>query len=826
MALDNIYEPAGTSTSGPIPVSTIGVANDDKVVTGGDKGGSALAPVANVGKRLPKEVGNQPTNLLGNFSSSTYHLTLYMISPDAYNEFVASGKKNINSKTPGAYVIAQSGGTPTTDPSTRASGFELDFYIDNLKLTTVLPAAQPTTTSLSFSIIEPYGFSFITKLNRALDKILSITTIPGYSKTTTVPNASRQFFVLSVSFRGYDLNGKVMTNADLGKLNSLNPGASGEVFDHYYPIIITSMKFKLDGKETKYDITAATISHTTGFGMKMGTVLNNANIKAGNVMDALGGTDSGKDPDGVSGLLTMINAEQALLVNPPVDVKNKNSEAAQPKQKYANVYKVAWVGNPDDIQLLKGASIISPADTAKSGRPMSNTKSPSDSNEATAAKAAVDSTKRVLEIKAGTSVIEAVDSIIKQSSWVEDTLKAIKASKVEDDSVSPNEVSTPGQREFKWYNLSCEVKVLGWNEQQSDFAYEITYIIQPYLAPAINAPFLKRPGTYYGAYKRYDYWLTGKNSEVIKIEQQFDNAYFNTMYGGTASTDGSTANQPNMPTNEVQQGRINDGFATHNAVQTFLKDPAAYTKTKIQILGDPDYLMPDTIFGSGFYTGDGTTINPSSQQVFIEIAYKEAQDYKNSNGLMQINGSVQFWPYSDKVKEMLKGAMCYMVRGVTSNFSKGTFIQDLDTVINIFPNYNKIPAVPTPAGGRGASNEGNGGESAPPTLASQSGAAGTGIDTLAAQSQITVKATNVIPFNAALDSQLASINAAAVAVTGSNPSAYVAAGTVAGFSPAKDSSAANVVADDDSYTTLVKNRLPAGLVSGRELSQTDKASGA
>ena len=69
--------------------------------------------------------GLRPQNPLGSLSSYTYQLTLYMITPDAYDAFIQSGRNNINAinnaanpqvatevetSMSGAYIIAQSGG--------------------------------------------------------------------------------------------------------------------------------------------------------------------------------------------------------------------------------------------------------------------------------------------------------------------------------------------------------------------------------------------------------------------------------------------------------------------------------------------------------------------------------------------------------------------------------------------------------------------------------------------------------------------------------------------------------------------------------------------
>ena len=807
--------PAGTSTSTPVvtapgaqltgpanadsnvspTTTTAGTATNPATVTSG--GSTNVSPVASstngtdITTLAPVTiVGKRPRNPLSNFSSSTYHITLYMVSPDAYNDFVQSGRKNINAKTPGAYIVAQSGGTPNTDISKRASGFELDFFIDNLRIDTVLPAASPTTTAMSFSITEPYGFSFITNLNKALNTIRSVSSIPGYSTSTATFNPTRQFFILSVGFRGYDLNGKVMTNSDINKQNVLNTdiSGSGQVFDHFYEIIITSMKFKLDGKETKYDIKAATMAPTMSFGTKLGTVPD-VTIVARTLAEALGG--AGKDPVGVTGLLSFMNDQQDKLVHPLPDPKNASAESSKPRQAYANVYKVEWKGADVDVSALKNATMASPADTDKAkqaGMPIKN------SNQATvkAEKAAHNPLLRNIPMKAGVSIIAAINTLIKQSTWIEDRLKVIQASKPEYDTDTENADTDPGKDELKWYNLSSSVKIIGWNDQQNDFAYEITYIIQPYSTPAVGTSFVKAQSKYYGADKRYDYWLTGKNSEIIKIEQQFDNAYLNTMYMGTGSNDGSSIpNSPNMLTNVEQQQRQGEGTTSQNATEIQLRDPAAYTKTKLQILGDPDYLMPDTAQEPGFYTEDSYTINPSSRQVFIEVSYKEAQDYQNSTGHLLINGNIQFFPYSAAVQAKLKGAMSYLLISVTSSFSKGAFIQDLTTAVNTFPNYvepTTAASSTNTASGRGASSEGNAGEAA-----AQANMAGNLTNSVVPLS-VTNAVTNVT------NTATTAVNNTVSTATNAVNNAGTAVNTVV--------AAANQTANDDA-----------------SLSQTDKASG-
>jgi hypothetical protein len=76
------------------------------------------------------------------------------------------------------------------------------------------------------------------------------------------------------------------------------------------------------------------------------------------------------------------------------------------------------------------------------------------------------------------------------------------------------------------------------------------------------------------------------------------------------------------------------GLAAQNSYITSLFDPASQAEAKIQILGDPDFIMTDSGYSEEqlykkFYGADGFTINPNGGQVFVEIDFKEAVDYSS-----------------------------------------------------------------------------------------------------------------------------------------------------------------------------------------------------
>jgi hypothetical protein len=658
--------------------------------------GKAQKPAGNsvVDKGVGKSAkpGSRLQNPLGNFSSYTYQLSLYMITPDAYQAFNLSGRKNINSLSAtdasgqatngGAFLVAQSGGI-NNKTSRRAPGFELDYYIDDLKIKSAINGknTQSTSnvTSLSFSIYEPYGFSFITKLKRAKEALQKNSKIKNYDKAM---NASKQFFVLGIRFQGYDKNGNIANASEVFSDDTLNtsPDASG-VYERFYDILFTGMKFKINGGATTYNITANVIATNVALGTARGMIDNNIPVVAGNVKEALDG-----DGDGITSILKTVNETQKALFD-------------QKAIEIPNVYKVRFLGDTD---LIQNASLVSKADPDKAKLPMSRADNLGEVNEKTSVNAVPDNTKRLITIKKDTPITQAINSIIKQSTYMEDALKVIVVASTEPDgdTNSPEVVTKKDVPPVKWYNLSTEVKCLGFDTKVGDFAYEITYVIQPYETPAAASPYTKS-SKYYGPHKRYEYWFTGKNSEILSYEQTMDNTYFNVTLNkaGDPASQGGGTDSPvyaGKKQNQESTGRLDTGMEAQNAYMTSLFDPGAYAKAKISILGDPDYLTQETPSSINdvyrqFYKSDGFTINPNGGHVFIEIDFKEAVDYKNSDGLMDINSSIYFWNYPPAVANKIKG-VSYMVLEIEHTFKGGKFEQTLNCTINTFPGVLGTPA--------------------------------------------------------------------------------------------------------------------------------------
>jgi hypothetical protein len=651
--------------------------------------GTTTAGAANTATRRPGYTtgdlpGLRTQNPLSSLSSYTYQTTLYMITPDAYTAFIESGRTNIDAikkavnptvaaevkaNESGAYIIAQSGGIGPTQQ--RMPESEYDFYIDELKIFNYLQGPATATSSndykVTFNIYEPHGFSLITKLTKAADRLRSVSKVENFNKMN---NPTRQFFILGLRFQGYDENGQVISANTFPKDNFNSD--SGGVFERFFDIAINSFKFKIDGKVTVYNIEGIVIGPGTGMGIKRGRLDNGMKVQGKTVNDVL---------QGENGLVTILNKEQ------------KKRAEANPKS-IPTEYKIVYAG--DAKTLIGDSPIVNITDLVKIKWPMGEgIKDIRGVNENAVLTTIPNSNQRSITWTNGVSVMQAIQEIITQSGYMENALNTI-ISNQEEPNTKPNSGYIQKNKKpevFRWYNLSAEVKVKGFDESIKDFSYVITYIIQPYDTPYVRSQNLSATKQYYGAHKRYDYWYTGKNSEILSYEQTMNNAYFNAIIspGATTNSSGGGYDVPSSTgkfTNETKTGDLNVSKQTQNSVLTSLFSPADYAEARITIMGDPDYLMTESPVNAVYrqFYGKGFTINPNGGQVFIEIDFKEAQDY-GTDGLLSINESILFWNYPKQVRDIVKG-VSYLVTQVQHTFSKGKFTQELTCKINTFNNFS------------------------------------------------------------------------------------------------------------------------------------------
>lgn len=633
--------------------------------------------------------GRRTFNPLGDFSSYTYQISLYIINPDSFNTY-SSGGKTIPKDF---QLVAQSGGInndSTVSNNKRAPGFENDFYIDNLNITTAISGKETrfagNSYEFTFNIFEPYGFTFPTKLVEAARAVQANSKIKRSITDQVVALQSQ--FMLTIRFYGYDKNGKLVTGKDYPQAD-VNRSDSQCVFERSFPVQIYHFDFKLD-KMVTYNIKAKMVSEQIALGTMRGTVKGQQTITASTVGEALAGGVAG-----VKGLVDLLNEQQDEWLQPDKDGKQKIG--------VKDVFK---------IEFQKNSGI----DTASIGGDLT-VKAPlvyvANSGESTVAKAesasaaTVNKELRTISIKDGMPIPQVIDQIITQSDFIGNAMLAQELEDVQqvkntDKSYDKNKPSV-----LSWYNICPQVtKILEFDTIRKTFACEITYVIQKYEIPYVRSTSHGYTAAYYGPHKRYDYWYTGNNKEILSYEQNYNLLFFNagaaSSAAGTQNTGDNAPNSPTSSTDSDATGRMSGWFEQVNGLKTFLYSPADQLNARVEILGDPDYLMPAV--GQGVTTalqkwyGPDFSINPNSGQVFIEINFRQGSDYKNKDGLLEVSkdGDILFWDYPPELKTKIKG-VAYMLVSIVSKFSKGKFTQELKTKVPPFSGTKKTATTATTA---------------------------------------------------------------------------------------------------------------------------------
>ena len=670
--------------------------------------------------------GKRPKNILGDYSSYTYSLSLYMVTPEYLNDFV--GANGVLPPGDGIFVIAQSGGVNNTFDQRliTASGQlgkgqqGLDFYIEDLDLTTILPGGTSKATTASdirFKIIEPNGFTFLTDLTRASEKMVGKSAI--LKSSGSKPKAPDQKYILGIRFFGYDVEGNLIKSES--KLQTKSNSSYSDAYsiaERFIAIKFSSIKFKLDGKATVYNVEAYQESEQNTFGQIRGTLKSSAPLVAsgGTVREAIEGTSGGKSGD--RGLLQFLNESQQ-------DLKQKG------EIEIPTVYKVKWVGDNNPIP---DAKLVDDKTVETRLASLGNSETTNKVNVGESFKAAVyNPTSRSVTFPGGTTITQAIDNLIVKSTYVTDALTKVNNGKPETSSVA----NATG-KDLQWYAINPVTRVLGRDNKANDWAYEITYEISVYTMPYARTQYKSSSPKYPGPFKYYSFMLTGENTEVLEYEQTYDNLYYVVGTTSTSSTDENGKNNKSVgapvhiqggSSSDPTGGSLYKGSEINDNVRAQMYSPGDNAEAKIKIIGDPDYIMTQIGISQESGTsattrgqiaaaktakdiyGPDFTINPTSTQTFIQIVFNVASDYDES-GLMDVSDKIQFYENNDVERSGIKG-LVYQVNQVQSSFSRGAFTQQLDCVIvpasQLVAGDNENSSDTVPSGTNGTSGTSGGG---------------------------------------------------------------------------------------------------------------------
>lgn len=686
------------------------LSNDDAAKAGA---GTVAAPTStsgqsntpstqNTGQKSTNSAGsdfsnNRTDNPLNNFSSYTYSIVLYAISPEDANKYAETGQTPTDRSK--YYVVAQSGGISSADSRAITSSgnpgpnqMGLDYFIDTLEFRTTIPntASQSYAqgSRIKLKIIEPYGFNFTEELKKLT---LNISKKSPLMKGVTADNFNHRLmrYILGIRYYGYDSQGNLVTSKS-GFVKNYNNGFSdvNSVIERYVVVAINDFKFKVNGNSTTYNIELQEAAPQASLGTITGVTQNPLNINGSTVGEVLAGSKGTNSKSLVSEL----------------NNQTKKSTDSSNKTEQSHTYEIEFLDEKNNLApngpIASAKISVSDAKTNTGSGAASNT---SQSNIAAAFKTQTyNSNIKSVGFNAGTDIVQIIDDIISKSSYVSNALKVLNNEKPE-----TGGVKNTSRQEFKWFSINPIVTTKSFEKKTNYWTFNIKYQIKPYTIYYIKSNNVTSFCKFNGAHKVYNYFLTGENTQVLNYELQYNALYFiaesssvkiagQPDYAYTASNT-SLAKNSTQPIPSAPQGGsqssvggvgINNETVPQENVRAQLYSPSDAYKVTMKIMGDPDWILTSTGINatqSKFkampkvksLSGTAADLGPSmfDGQLLVQVIFNTANDYLNT-GLMDV---------SDQVMTMAPGTRNFNIKGtiftvshVTSLFSKGSFTQTLE----------------------------------------------------------------------------------------------------------------------------------------------------
>jgi hypothetical protein len=356
---------------------------------------------------------------------------------------------------------------------------------------------------------------------------------------------------------------------------------------------------------------------------------------------------------------------------------------------HENVYEVVFTDN-----ILADATLVPPGPTDKTSTPMGP-------NNATAAQqlnpaaGSVNNKAKNNSATAGTTLIQFMDKTLSASSYIIDQQNAT----INNEGIRVPQKTTASI--MGWYRIGLQAVPIAYDPKRKDYAYKITYQVSPYLVNDIQNPYFPK-GVFRGVHKKYSYWFTGENSEVLDYSAEFNALYYYVVNSPQEQTDTSdyrfaeeARRRYQTKSNEnIQSGTSEDVTEPAAQAKDTLYSPGDLNRANLTIWGDPAWIQQGElgtgIAGPGFnfspYLPDGT-INVESEEILFEIAWNKPVDYSLETGLME-PGQRRYGAndlVTDTGSKQTTQSYIYKAVTVNSTFSKGKFTQQLEGVRVQFP---------------------------------------------------------------------------------------------------------------------------------------------
>ena len=693
-------------------------------------------------------------NILHDYTSYTYRITLFFLEKKDYNSLAASP----STFTPKYALISSAGGygnpvgpdIQNGDSYIRGVGrhpdFLDDFFIDNLSMTTIIGLNSKTKASnavdINFTITEPHGMSL-------LDRLLSACE----SSEDRNPNYIDQPYLLQIDFLASPSDPAYNNAKDNNRLIDRKRVA----------IKLAELKIHPSTGGTVYQCKGIPYNHSA-FSLTVASVPVPFSIEAGTVGEFFGSTaDTANLFSTDTSLSTDERIESALkqwaqeienvggvapseseltarrkAISDALQYKSKSFTAAynehmediKRKQKGSKIAPTKIAFNiPDDII---ASSPIVETDNSQAGDsrmidPKQNLGSIDPNYKRTS----------VFQINSGTSVIDVIDRVLKNSNYIKNQIKNLKelqeierAEQVYDTINGRQTVNPDRFRFLDWFKVVPQVVLNDFDFLRNAYSKTILYSIVPYKAANQYHPnFQKTKIKGQQAVRSYDYLYTGKNQDIISVNVDFDTSFYTQLStyrdqvkrgGNNRSSDTDDVNaseyglveskteKPNSLPVSIEYAGYNSSGGTMNAAQSpdaqivadlsksiYSSMRGDMLNIKLTIIGDPAFIKQDDIYynpGSPVdyrefnLTGSQGALNVpinaktgqiifDREQIFVQFNVKNYVDINDSVGIVNKQTILSNGRATNGTFSGI-----YKLQRVDSTLSRGQFTQVLDLV--------------------------------------------------------------------------------------------------------------------------------------------------
>jgi hypothetical protein len=702
VAYTPVAELDNSNIQAPAKADAIGSTSAGVGAPSDDSGASKNAVRTDVDNAFKDSKIIPQPNVLDQYASYTYVASVYLMSPEGFQQIIKSKKKSL----PGAQLLFQSGGAPVTG---RNDYFSDDYYIDKITIDSAITGKgtnqSHNAVGIKMTVIEPAGITLLNNLNRAVTAYLG--SAPGGKSK----NFQSQIYLLVIRFYGYDDAGNLVRGGTKAG-GGTDPSAFVEKF---YPMNINSIQFKVANKLVEYEIQASPSQYQISAGQNRGSIPYNIELSALTVKEALSGptnvtagraTTTATPATGVTGGTntnqptrengTVAEGESPIVATPPAPqtanaATNPKLTIRQGLMTALNQYQADLVDRgiytyPDNYSIefvnssIESAKItVKGGDNKGSGMPIGGTAK----DKVDPGTQSKDPNSRLISFTAGAQIVQVIDQVLKNCDYI--SAQANISISEKDGKQTPN--GTPGKN-VAWYKVSFQATPTKWDPKRNDYAYDVKYIVSSYKINQLVSPYFSVP-TYNGVHKQYNYWFTGENTAVLSYEQNFNALYTTVMSsqnnGGSTVVNDAVKQHFYPRSGESSQGAAGRTNEIGANAADYLYNPGDLANAKLTIIGDPAWLQQGEAFSApgksnwSFqpFLPDGT-INFDSQQILFEILINTPRDYDLNTGIFDPNQQSTVFQNGSKKPGASKQSYVYIANKCVSEFNKGKFTQNLE----------------------------------------------------------------------------------------------------------------------------------------------------